>query len=721
MMAARLLGVLITVAALMMASGVVVAQGPENSASDGCTSLPGYDPACDVNQDGDMDVLDIQLTAGHWGETGVFSADYWALTGNAGTSPGTHFLGTTDNTALELRVNGQRALHLAPHGTSPNLIGGYRTNEVSAGVYGATIGGGGSSGGPNRVTDNYGTVAGGYKNQAGNDGGATTDADLSTVGGGWGNTASDEYATIGGGAQNLADGFMAFVGGGWGNAAIAEYATVAGGGRTVISDPDTANRVTDKYGFVGGGGNNQAGNGDTNLSNRNYATVAGGKDNTAKGSQATVSGGAGNNASNSYATVSGGGFNVASGFVATVGGGSYNEAPGENATVSGGDGGIAAGDYATVGGGRSNQASVDYATVGGGRSNQASVDYATVGGGRSNQATGNYATIAGGGRSDDSDPDTGNRATDDYCTVGGGGNNQAGDGPTSTDTAKYATVAGGIHNTASSHYATVGGGFANLASGWWATVAGGEANNATHYNATVGGGDGNLASGQGSTVCGGIDNTASGYESFSCGGSLNVAAGDGAVALGGEGNLAGGKNSFAAGYQSQAAHDGTFVWSDSAAAKVIASGAPNQFVARASGGVLLFTDGDASVGAILPGGSGSWSFQSDADSRVELEMVDGDSVLDRLAGLSIQRWHYRTQPSEVLHVGPSGQDFSTAFGIGEDSRYISAVDADGVALAAIQALYRRTLDLEAENSELHSQLEDLSARLATVEQSGGGG
>jgi hypothetical protein len=38
-------------------------------------------------------------------------------------------------------------------------------------------------------------------------------------------------------------------------------------------------------------------------------------------------------------------------------------------------------------------------------------------------------------------------------------------------------------------------------------------------------------------------------------------------------------------------------------------------------------------------------------------------------------------------MGPMAQDFYTAFGLGEDDRHITTVDADGVALAAIQALY----------------------------------
>ncbi len=60
--------------------------------------------------------------------------------------------------------------------TSPNLIGGYSGNTVPPGVYGATIGGGGENGSTNRVTDNYGTVGGGYNNRAGDNAGGTDDA-----------------------------------------------------------------------------------------------------------------------------------------------------------------------------------------------------------------------------------------------------------------------------------------------------------------------------------------------------------------------------------------------------------------------------------------------------------------------------------------------------------------------------------------------------------------
>src|SRR5262249_27154190 len=43
---------------------------------------------------------------------GLTASNFWKLGGNAGTIAGPNFLGTTDNQALELKVNNQRALRL---------------------------------------------------------------------------------------------------------------------------------------------------------------------------------------------------------------------------------------------------------------------------------------------------------------------------------------------------------------------------------------------------------------------------------------------------------------------------------------------------------------------------------------------------------------------------------------------------------------------------------
>lgn len=123
-----------------------------------------------------------QLTAGTVPNAALGNA--WKTTGNAGTTAGVNYIGTTDSTPLEFHVNGFRAFRLEPFGTdAPNVIGGHSNNVVTAGVDGATIAGGGAGSSPNQVTGDFGTVAGGGGNIAG---------PFATVPGGSGNLATGE-------------------------------------------------------------------------------------------------------------------------------------------------------------------------------------------------------------------------------------------------------------------------------------------------------------------------------------------------------------------------------------------------------------------------------------------------------------------------------------------------------------------------------------------------
>jgi hypothetical protein len=189
------------------------------------------------------------------------SSDGWSRTGNSGTTPGTHYLGTTDNQALELKVNSVRALRLEPHGSSPNVILGHSANIVSSGVSGATISGGGffPAGNENLVTDHGGTVSGGANNTAGNENLAVADAADATVGGGAGNTASGGYSTVAGGDRNTASGLWSTVGGGDQNRASGQHSTVGGGylnlaGPTATVPGGTRNEAAGANSFAAGTG-----------------------------------------------------------------------------------------------------------------------------------------------------------------------------------------------------------------------------------------------------------------------------------------------------------------------------------------------------------------------------------------------------------------------------------------------------------------------------------
>jgi hypothetical protein len=96
--------------------------------------------------------------------------------------------------------------------------------------------------------------------------------------------------------------------------------------------------------------------------------------------------------------------------------------------------------------------------------------------------------------------------------------------------------------------------------------------------------------------------------------------------------------------------------------------------------------------------------------KADVAPVDETTILSLLAELPISTWSYVGQNPSVTHIGPMAQDFHAAFSLGEDDRYISSVDADGVALAAIQALYQLV-------QEKDVQIAALEARVAALEHS----
>jgi hypothetical protein len=228
----------------------------------------------------------------------------------------------------------------------------------------------------------------------------------------------------------------------------------------------------------------------------------------------------------------------------------------------------------------------------------------------------------------------------------------------------------------------------------------------------VGGGGNNTASGSAATVAGGAQNIASLEGATVAGGENNKAAGMFAMVLGGQSTSALGQYSLAAGHIATANYDGSFVWSDTTG--IAFDNAPNQFIAQASGGFALYTAPNGTAGAILVSGSGSWSMQSDRNVKSNLSRVDGQALLVRLASLPIEAWNYKEQPESTRHMGPMAQDFHEAFALGEDDRYISTVDAEGVALAAIQALYQLSQEKDRKIEQLTREVKELQTKMARL-------
>ena len=69
-------------------------------------------------------------------------------------------------------------------------------------------------------------------------------------------------------------------------------------------------------------------------------------------------------------------------------------------------------------------------------------------------------------------------------------------------------------------------------------------------------------------------------------------------------------------------------------------------------------------------------------------------MLRKLGSVPVSEWSYRAQGPSIRHIGPMAQDLSRAFGVGEDSRHITSVDADGISLAAIKGLNQKVRALQ---------------------------
>jgi len=157
-------------------------------------------------------------------------------------------------------------------------------------------------------------------------------------------------------------------------------------------------------------------------------------------------------------------------------------------------------------------------------------------------------------------------------------------------------------------------------------------------------------------------------------------------------------------------------------------GVNNSFNVRATGGVYLVTavngsSGQPTNGMYLSGGGSGWNAYSDRNAKEHFSPADGRALLDRLAGIPIATWNYKTQAASIRHIGPMAQDFSAAFGVGENEKTINSIDADGVALAAIQGLYQVVQEREAqiaaqgaEIAALKAQQVEIAARLAALER-----
>jgi hypothetical protein len=235
----------------------------------------------------------------------------------------------------------------------------------------------------------------------------------------------------------------------------------------------------------------------------------------------------------------------------------------------------------------------------------------------------------------------------------------------------------------------------------------------------------------------------------------STAAGSSTFAVG-EDNTASGAASVALGYHAHTnARQGSFVFADRSSVDTMRAGVNHSANWRTSGGFRIFSSSNLSTGVTIQSGAsvsnwgqanaviststgaylstgGAWTNASDVNRKHRFADIRGEDVLAKLRDIPIRSWSYLDEDDQVRHLGPTAQDFRAAFGLGLDETSIATVDADGVALAAIQALDRRAREqrdeiqglqtdlagLREENTLLKKRLDRLEALLADPAGSG---
>ncbi len=645
-----------------------------------------------------------------------------------------------------------------------STVGGGGLNSVRSNALRSTVGGGWA----NSAGAAEGTVAGGAFNSAlgvsaaiGGGGGNTASGDWSTIAGGRDNLLNRApYATIGGGVQNTiqSNAFAATIPGGWLNSAT-DFAFAAGHrakanhtGAFVwadSTDADFSSTGTNQFLIraSGGVGINNSNPGDAALAVGGAVNVEG-----------TVSANALSAASLTTPEVVTPKINTAGSAALELFAGNQRALRIEPNVVSpnlvGGYAGnvVSNGIYGAtiVGGGDSgliNRIGGSFSTVVGGRGNTASGWISTALGDRT-YASGNYSTAMGG------------------TTIASGDTSTA-MGHNTTASGAFSTAMG--HNTAASANYSIALGYSTAASGAYSTSMG-ESTSASG-NASTAMGSQTIASGENSTAMG-LVTTASGFTSTAMGyraranhnGSFvwaDFQAGSEFASTGANQFLIRASGGMGVGTPNPQGSLHVYSANNPTVVRVQSTGTPGfgrvEFVSNPQGdvnewrpGYIQSTDNGGFTGGLsfVVNGTGAgnklaevetmrvvngrvgigtptpvsalqvvgtvtataFNPPSDRNLKENFAPVNPREVLEKVAALPISRWNFKDDDA-TPHVGPMAQDFHAAFQLGTDERHIATVDADGVALAAIQGLNEKVEQQRAENAELKRELAELKKRV----------
>ena len=155
--------------------------------------------------------------------------------------------------------------------------------------------------------------------------------------------------------------------------------------------------------------------------------------------------------------------------------------------------------------------------------------------------------------------------------------------------------------------------------------------------------------------------------------------------------------------------DGSMVIGDDAYFQTAYSSADNQLTMRFIGGYRLWSSyPDSTAGVYMRHGQSGWSNYCDRNKKENFELIDGELILSKISSMPITKWNYKLTDPNDKYIGPMAQDFYSAFHLGgTDSLGINSINIDGVNMAGIKALEKRTSEMKNEIAKLLARYDAL--------------
>jgi hypothetical protein len=183
-------------------------------------------------------------------------------------------------------------------------------------------------------------------------------------------------------------------------------------------------------------------------------------------------------------------------------------------------------------------------------------------------------------------------------------------------------------------------------------------------------------------------------------------------------------------------HDGAMVIGDDAYFQTAYASSDNQLTMRFIGGYsgdswsedncgtgnaayrLWTSFPDCTAGVYMRHAQSGWSNYSSRTRKENFRKLDEEELLGKIRDMSIPEWNYKGIP-DIKYIGPMAEEFWEAFHLnGDEKTGINTISIDGVNMAGVQALEKRTSTMmtqaDQRNAALQAQIDQLKEEVAQL-------